>query len=148
MVTEHVGVPLVWLITGVLSLWLSISSTKPNWLFPTFFLTQASESPLQTLHLSDSCAFQNRSALLKECRVGVALDIQPLGLQRKLYLTCLSCTKFCPDVAYPLEIIGPTHSGYESSKVIMSLCWSWVPRVCFSLINWIISPHGWRPWLH
>jgi len=52
--------------------------------------------------------------------VGVALDIQPLGLQRKFYLTCLLCTKSCPDVAYFLEIIGPTHTAYEASKVIMT----------------------------
>lgn len=46
--------------------------------------------------------------------VRVALDIQPFGLQIKVYLTCLLCTKCCPDVAYFLEINGPAHAGYES----------------------------------
>lgn len=52
--------------------------------------------------------------------VGGTLGTQPFGLQRKLHLTCLLCTKSGPDGAHFLKIFGPVHEGDESSKAIMT----------------------------
>lgn len=46
----------------------------------------------------------------------VALDIQPLGLQRKLYLMCLLCAKSGPDVAHFLKISGQHMQGMNQAK--------------------------------
>lgn len=81
---------------------------------------------MQMLRFTGQIQSDERSA------VGVPLAIQTLGLQRKLYLTCLSCTKSCPDVAYLLEIIGPMHTGSELSNHDLTLNLSTTCMFCIS----------------